>query len=113
MKTRTQALTDLLEYNQPLHGIDTALKEFSWDSEKTHAILTRTHVIDVLQRYLNQELYEHQVEAWANAIEGREDIEWEEGYGEALQESIHRLANPLLTLPLTPRAAQGMLNVLA
>ncbi|TAE33706.1 MAG: hypothetical protein EAY65_04215 [Alphaproteobacteria bacterium] len=112
MKTRSQALNDLLEYNQPIDWITTALKKFPWDSDTIYAVLTRTHIITVLQRYLDATLCEHRVETWANAVEGRDDIAWEQGYEELLQETIHQLANPLLTLSLTQNAAKKIMNVL-
>jgi hypothetical protein len=112
MKTRSQALNDLLQYNQPMDWINAALKNFPWDSDAIHAVLTRAHITTVLQRYLDGTLFENQVEAWANAVEGRDDIAWEEGYEELLQETIHQLANPILTFPLTQNDAQKMNAIL-
>jgi hypothetical protein len=69
--------------------------------------------VRVLGRFINEELNENEVEAWANAIEGREDIDYEIGYEELLSDVIHQLANPLLTVPLTTSSAEEILDSLS
>jgi hypothetical protein len=41
------------------------------------------------------------VEDWANAVEGREDVGREAGYESLLNDAIFELANPMLHEPLT------------
>lgn len=106
MKSRTQLLASLLSYDAPVAQIAGELKKFPWDAETALVTLARENVIQVLERYLRGELEASKVEEWANAIEAREDISFEAGYEEALQEAIYQLANPLLTMPLTTELMQ-------
>jgi len=106
MKSRTDLLTSLLSYDAPVEQIAGELKKFPWDAETALVTLTRDNIIRVLERYLREELEASQVEEWANAIEAREDIAFEAGYKEALQEAIYQLANPLLTESLTKESVR-------
>ena len=40
-------------------------------------ILKKQQIVNILRRYFNGQLSSLDVENWANAIEGREDIEYE------------------------------------
>lgn len=113
MTNRQETLDALLAYQQPVEQLVLALRSFPWDSEEALALLTREHVASVLMRYLQHELTEAQLEAWADAIEGREDIDFEAGHEELLAETIHQLANPVLTLPLNSETADSLLLTLA
>lgn len=59
------------------------------------------HVIAVLKRFQAGVLSPEAVEAWANAVEGREDIGLEPESSELLEEAIFDLANPVLQGALT------------
>jgi hypothetical protein len=109
---RKEALVALLAYNAPLDQLVCALKQFPWDSEQELVTLKPVHIRAVLLRYLAQEITAQQVEDWANAIEGREDIAFEEAFESILGECIHQLANPLLTKPLTKDLAEELLRLL-
>ena len=110
--TRYQLLNALLTFDQPLSDIFDSLNKLSWDSEEVLIKLKKEHIIDLLQRYLQDQLSTTDVENWANAIEGREDIEPEENDQEILDEILFDLANPLLSQPLSPESAQDYLTQL-
>lgn len=112
MQSRTQLLSNLLSYSHPLEQTVASLRQFSWDAEAGLIILSRNHAIQLLERYLRNDLANSDVEAWANAIEGREDIDYESGYEDSLQEIIHILANPILTEPLDVELAERLLKKL-
>ncbi|MGK7946046.1 MAG: hypothetical protein AB4058_16410 [Microcystaceae cyanobacterium] len=112
IQTRHQLLNTLLKFEQPLSDTLNSLNNFSWDSEEVLVSLNKEHLINILQRYLQGELSLTDVENWANAIEGREDIEYEENYEEILEEILFVLANPLLSKPLSSHSAQDYLNQL-
>jgi len=113
MKTRAEALSDLLYCHAPILQLVQALKQFSWDSEATLVVLTPSHLRHVLQRYLDGALSAQQLEDWANAIECREDIGFLKAHRDALQEVIHQLANPLLTQAITAENVKKILVTLA
>jgi hypothetical protein len=112
MNDRKEILLQLINYNQPIGQIEATLKQSPWDSEITLVTLTRQHMVDVLSRYLKQELTSEQIEAWANITEGREDIAFEFEYEDSLQEVIYCLANPLLTSPLNESNVNNFLEML-
>jgi len=72
--------------------------------------LVLDHVEDTLRRYLSGQLTENLVEAWANAIEGREDIGMKERDEDFLREVIFELANPVLHQPLSEGCACSILS---
>jgi hypothetical protein len=97
MTTKKELLTMLIDAPSDLRVIAAALGKFAWDSDVTLVTLTREHMQRVLQRYHSGEISSSQLESWANAIEGREDIGFEPGCENLLNEIIYQLANPLLT----------------
>ncbi len=111
-QTRYQLLNALLTFEQPLLDILDSLNKLSWDSEEILIKLKKEHIIHLLQRYLQGQLSITDVENWANAIEGREDIEPEENGKGILDEILFDLANPLLSQPLSPESAQDYLTQL-
>jgi hypothetical protein len=109
MNNRIQLLNSLLEFDKPPTEIVPALNSFSWDSKQPLITLQRQHIVNILQGYLNGKFSASDVENWANAIEGREDIAQEDDFKDILNEVIFALANPLLSRPLSPNSAQKYL----
>lgn len=101
--SRSVALENLLNLNAPLKEVQEALSAFPWDSNEELVALQPHHLAIALSKYLNGELSEEEIEAWANSIESREDISVEATIN---RECLHELANPLLTQPLNPVRAQ-------
>jgi len=101
MFSREALLTHLIEATIPTQIAEEKLKKFGWDANAAKAVLTRMNITHVLSLYLEGKMTGTQLESWANAIEGRDDIGFEAGYESVLSEAIHQLANPLLTLAIT------------
>ncbi len=112
MNTRTELLNSLLSFDQPLRQITSTLATFGWDSDLPLITLNRQHIATVLTRYLDSELSKVDVEDWANAIEGREDISYENGVTDELSNIVYQLANPRLTLPMSATSARELLKQL-
>ena len=110
MKTRAEALSNLLFYHMPIEQLVSDLKQFPWDSEIALVVLTPEHILHVGERYLKGELTEEQLEDWANAIECREDIAFLPAYKTMLEDAIYQLANPLLTSPITFQNVEHLLS---
>ncbi len=110
MNDRREALINLLHYSHSIEDLAFSLQQFPWDSDESCVTLTRQHIIAALNRYVLGDLTTDQVESWANAIEGREDIDYESEHEEILHEIIHQLANPLLTSALDTQQAQMVLS---
>ena len=109
LELRREALRDLALFASPLPSIQHSLSDFAWDSDEL-AMLDKQNVLQVLRRFDAGELAGKDVEAWANAIEMRDDI----GYDRetAVWDVLYELANPTLTEPLTRERADVLASVL-
>jgi hypothetical protein len=92
---RQQALSSLIHFDAPLASIEAELAALGWGAEPV-AMLMREHITAVLQRFVSGEIDAATVEAWANLVEGREDIQFEPGREQIVLDAIHDLANPVL-----------------
>jgi len=110
---RLALLRDLLAMTNPLNEVVGQLSAMGGDFEGRGVELTKAHIASALQRYLNGELSEGEIESWANAVEGRDGIHSEETSEGVIEEVLHELANPLLTYPLTYSRARQLVDNLA
>jgi hypothetical protein len=106
---RRTALQDLVLFTSPLASVQHALRDLAWDSSEVWMV-DKQHVLSILRRFEQDDIKGADVEAWANAIEMRDDI----GYDRetAVWDVLHELANPTLTEPLTRERADVLASVL-
>lgn len=78
---------------------------FGWDSDHELVVLTRRDVVAMLERYLRAEVTADDLSAWADSIEGCDDIGFEQSAADVLRELIFELANPEITRGLTTNVA--------
>lgn len=90
---RIELLGYLLAAKTPLAPLAAALASYEWDSPPL-VVLRREHVVSVLQRFLAGEVQAGFVREWADLVEVRDDIEFEQGHSEALQDALFTLATP-------------------
>lgn len=107
--SRLEIVRQLLDLSVPLDSAASALRRFGWDYEGEQAELRRKHLKNVLNLYLDERLPAADVERWANLVEGREDICFEEGAEEAIGEILYQLANPVLVGRLTKESAEELI----
>jgi hypothetical protein len=110
---RKRRLQDLLAFDGPIEDLAPALVGLPWDSEEELVNLTAADVASVLERYGSGTLSSEQVEAWANLIEGRDDIGVDPEGSERIAEAVHVLANPLLEGSLNERHSELMASLKA
>lgn len=110
---RTEWLRALLVIDRPLGEIVSALAGFGWDSDEKLVVLNAEHFVSVGKRYLLGEINANEVTSWANAIECREDIAFDEEHEEMVREVLHELANPYLTQELSPDRAKELIGWLS
>ncbi len=109
-RDRLDVLHDLVALSQPVEELHGELSRFEWDSGRELVVLQREHVTSVLKRFLIGSLTRANVEAWANAIEGRDDIGHDELDAEYLRQIVFALANPELEGALTMARAKALLK---
>ena len=73
----------------------------------------RADALRVLRGYTNGTLSSEDVQRWAEALEGREDLGREAGFEEPLTEFLFEIATPELAGPLTPELAQHWMTTLS
>lgn len=95
MMERQKVITDIIRFKGNIDFLEGELNSFPWDWSNTHSLYTIKSE-DILRalKLIDDGLINHDtIEKWANIIEGREDIDYE---NEVIQELIIELANPLL-----------------
>ncbi len=85
------------------------MSQFAWDSEEYLAVLTSENLERALNLFAEGSLTASDVEAWANAIECRDDLALSEP---AVSKVLYELANPVLTHSLSAERATHLLSVL-
>lgn len=105
---RFAALSALVKVSIPVPKAIANLAQLPWDSDSTLIVLTPDDVSQVLSKFVRGALGESDVEAWANALECREEIDYTNS---TVRELLHELANPLLTMQLTPQRAALLLTM--
>lgn len=87
------------------------ISDIPWDNEET-VLLRGAHIERMLSRFLNNEVDIGYLEEWANLIESREDIIYEEKNQEIITEVLHHLANPDLQWAISKTIIEAYFKVL-
>jgi hypothetical protein len=107
---RVLAVRSLVSASRPVAESIAALATYPWDCEEELVQLRQADVGHVLLQYQRGAMSAAEVEAWANAIEGRDDVGMAD---KVAAELLHELANPLLSQPISPGLADSMLKRLS
>ncbi|MEZ2333618.1 hypothetical protein AB6802_28185 [Mesorhizobium sp. RCC_202] len=89
------ALSDLIEFNKPINLLAEGTSGLGW-AETPLVVLTADHIVSVLHRFRAGAFTAADVEQWADMIECREDIDYQEDRDEEILQAIYVLANPVL-----------------
>ena len=103
---RREALSALVEWRGELGQLRANLQRFPWDAEDRLLTLTPGHICRALERYLRGEVSEADVEAWADAVEGREDLEYLSPCEERISEALFQLSTPGINAPINRQTAE-------
>ena len=112
-RSRTDLVTALIQGHFPLEPLCAELRTYPWDLDEPLVTLRSTHVADILGRFLTGELSAASVTAWAEALELRDDIGFDEAEQSAVGEAVFLLANPDVNGELTRERAEAMLRQIA
>jgi hypothetical protein len=93
-RTRNEVLRALIDHRIPIEPVLAELEAFGWDSEQDLAILEREDILNVLRHCLDGEFTSEQVVDWADLLECREDVGFQEGQKQVFSHAIFLLANP-------------------
>lgn len=98
---RFDILKKLIIFSEPLDRLSKSLSMLDWDYEGEPLIVTASDIKKVLNLFLAGERTAVELEGWANLIECREDLEFEEQLHEEIDNVIYCLANPALQGSIT------------
>jgi hypothetical protein len=110
MDERTEAVRDLVELRVPPGQAAASLQRFPWDSDVELRTLTRVDAVRALRRYGAGGLSADELEQWAQALEGRDDVGLEDGYEDLLKDFLFELSTPELTEPITDASISRWLS---
>jgi hypothetical protein len=110
---RREIVTNLVEWRGHLPDLVAAAHEFPYDSEVPLITLTADHIRKALERYLRGDATADQLEAWALAIEGRDDIEYFEPHENQISDALFRLSTPEINDALSKEVVEGYLAKLS
>lgn len=109
---RTEILLDLLRFSKTIEELKLDLSSLPWDYDGVPIIFFRSHLLNVLVRFLNTEIDTVEVESWANLVECREDIDFEKNHSDELSQMVYQLANPELEGELDSKKCKEMIKAL-
>ena len=101
-----EILTRLLALDRPIAELAEMARLLPWDSEVELAEVGREALVSILTRYRRGEISARDVEAWANLVEGREDL----AFTRESAAIVHHLANPILDGALTEDSAAQLIE---
>jgi hypothetical protein len=107
-RLRSELLLDMIHRRRAVPDALAALKVFPWDSEPLVSV-TAADIGAVLRQFLAGAIEASDVEAWADALEPRDDVELAT---EECVEAIFTLANPTLEGQLNVATARSLLDSL-
>ena len=102
-------LLDLVHFKNNIDTLKNMLSQIGFDSETELVSMSRDDIAEILQRSLDKKISFLELEGWANLIECREYIGFED---EKTQEMVFKLANPYLYGKLDEKQVLSYLNEL-
>jgi len=102
-------LLDLVHFKNNIDTLKNMLSQIGFDSEIELVSMSRDNIVEILQRSLDKKISFLELEEWANLIECREDIGFED---EKTQDMVFKLANPYLYGKLDEKQVLSCLNEL-
>lgn len=100
-------LLDLVHFKNNIDTLKNMLSQIGFDSETELVSMSRDDIAEILQRSLDKKISFLELGEWANLIECREDIGFDD---EKTQEMIFKLANPYLYGKLDEKQVLSYLN---
>lgn len=106
MRTRKEILEDIVSMNGDLCCLENEISSFPWDSEEELIEINSLILSTTIKEYLKDKIELGTLTKWANVIECRDDIGFENEYH---QEIIFELANPEINGEITKDSLEEIL----
>jgi hypothetical protein len=113
MKDRLNLIEEIIHWPDTIQVYKEKMNEYSWDYEWETVILKWSDISSLLSKYLDNKLdYEYLV-IWADLIELRDEIEYENKYENIISEIITILSTPEVNWELTIREIEVYIHNLS
>ena len=113
MNRRAEILQELVRFEKPTDPLMRELRALGrdWDGEPL-LVLKKEHLLQIIDRFLAREISGEQLQEWAENLEVREDVGFDQKEEELLDSVFFRIATPEINDPLTPDVVRQMRNEL-
>jgi len=109
MSHRAEILKELVRFEKPAEPLMRELRSFGWDwSGAPLLVLKKEDLLRIIDRFLTHNISATRLHEWAENLEVREDVAFDENEKELLEEIFFRLAAPEINEPLTFASVQKM-----
>ena len=106
---RAEILQELARFETPSEPLLRELRTFRWDwSDAPLLVLTRADFLRIIDRFLAGQISVAQLQEWAENLEVREDVAFEDSCRDLLDDIFFRIATPEVNEPLTHEVVQRM-----
>lgn len=106
-KEHRSILLSVIELDRPVADLQSILAALGWDCPEPLVTLTYAHIRSVLLRFQAGKLDVKDLEAWADLLELRDDIEFAD---ERTKEVVHMLSTPEIHFAIDGRLAEWLLS---
>lgn len=93
---RIESLNDLIKFKRPVAAAIQQLANYPWDCAIELVELEIADVICAIESHFRGTLDEHDLESWAEALAGRDDVGMRAGQADILTEALFELSSPEL-----------------
>jgi hypothetical protein len=109
MQRRAEILQELARFETPTEPLLQELLSFGWDwSDAPLLVLSKADLLRVIDRFLAGQISAAQLQQWAENLEEREDVAFDESDAELLGGIFFRIATPMINEPLAHDVVQRM-----
>ncbi len=109
---RVQLLNIIIHADNHLESAMTEISSHNWDFDGKPIFLEKSHLQNILSRFLSGEITADFVHKWADFIELREDIDYPQEDQNLISDIISVLANPEINGQLTSEGAHDLVTQL-
>jgi hypothetical protein len=109
MTRRAEILQELARFETPTEPLLRELRSFGWDwPDAPLLVLKKQDLLRIIDRFLVSQISAAQLQEWAENLEVREDVAFDEADAELLDGVFFRIATPEINEPLTPEVVRRM-----
>jgi len=110
---RREAVSALVDWRGHLPDLIVVAREFPYDSEVPIVTLQAHHIRNALERYIRGEVSASELEAWAENVEGRDDIEYFPDHEDEISDALFNLSTPEINAPISKQVVEMWLSKLS